>query len=59
MSFENLWHFATFEFGPTAVAQADNYDLFTVKLGATPSAWKDQIFRDIHVNSNGADGFYY
>lgn len=47
-------HFAIFEFDPTALAQADNYDLFTGKLGESPSGWKGQIFRDIHVNADQA-----
>ena len=47
-------HFTTFEFDPTAVAQADNYDLFTTKLGDGPGAWKGQNFRDLHVNADQA-----
>jgi hypothetical protein len=47
-------HFATFEFDPTALAQVENYDLFTMKLGNSPSAWKGQIFRDLHVNGDQA-----
>ena len=45
-------HFATFEFDPTALAQVDNYDLFTTKLGNSPGVWKGQIFRDLHVNAD-------
>ena len=45
-------HFAAFEFDPTALAQVDNYDLFTMKLGNSPSAWKGQVFRDLHVNAD-------
>ena len=47
-------HFAEFEFDPTALAEVDNYDLFTGKLGDSPSAFKGQIFRDIHVNADQA-----
>jgi hypothetical protein len=47
-------HFAAFEFDPTALAQVDNYDLFTMKLGNSPSAWKGQTFRDLHVNADQA-----
>ena len=47
-------HFTAFEFDPAALAQVDNYDLFTGKLGDSPSAWKGQIFRDIHVNADQA-----
>ena len=47
-------HFAVFEFDPAALAQADNYDLFTGKPGDSPSAWKGHIFRDIHVNADQA-----
>lgn len=47
-------HFAVFEFDPATLAQAANYDLFTGKLGESPSAWKGQIFRDVHVNADQA-----
>lgn len=47
-------HFAEFEFDPAAIAEVDNYDLFTGKLGDSSSAWKGQIFRDIHVNADQA-----
>ena len=47
-------HFTAFEFDPAALAQVDNYDLFTGKLGDSPSAWKGQIFRDIHVTADRA-----
>jgi hypothetical protein len=47
-------HFAVFEFDPTALAQVDNYDLFTGKIGASPSEWKGRTFRDIHVNADQA-----
>lgn len=47
-------HFTDFEFDPTALAQVDNYDLFTGKIGDSPSAFKGQIFRDIHVNADQA-----
>lgn len=49
-------HFAIFEFDPTALAEVDNYDLFTGKIGDNPSGWKGQIFRDIHVNADHARG---
>ena len=47
-------HFAEFQFDPLALAQADNYELFTNKIGDVPSAWKGKIFRDIHVNADQA-----
>jgi hypothetical protein len=47
-------HFSEFRFDPTALAQVENYDLFTGKLGDSPSAWKGQIFRDMHVNADQA-----
>ncbi|WP_354082167.1 hypothetical protein [Bradyrhizobium sp. S3.3.6] len=50
-------HFATFEFDPTALAQVDNYDLFTTKLGSSPGEWKGQIFRDLHVDADQAQAW--
>jgi hypothetical protein len=47
-------HFVDFEFDPTALAQLDNYELFTGKIGESPSAWKGRIFRDLHVNADQA-----
>jgi hypothetical protein len=47
-------HFGEFGFDPTGLAQVDNYDIFTGKLGDSPSARKGQIFRDIHVNADQA-----
>jgi hypothetical protein len=47
-------HFVDFEFDPTALAQLDNYELFTGKIGENPSAWKGWIFRDLHVNADQA-----
>jgi hypothetical protein len=47
-------HFMDFEFDPTALAQLDNYELFTGKIGENPSAWKGWIFRDLHVNADQA-----
>jgi hypothetical protein len=47
-------HFAEFEFDPTALAQVENYELFTGKIGGSASAWKGRIFRDIHVNGDQA-----
>lgn len=47
-------HFTEFEFDPAALAEVDNYDLFTSKLGNSPSAFKGQVFRDIHVNGDQA-----
>jgi hypothetical protein len=47
-------HFGKFEFDPTALAQLDNYNLFTGKIGESPSAWKGRIFRDIYVNAGQA-----
>jgi hypothetical protein len=32
------------------LAQADNYDIFTGKLGDPPSAWRGSIFRDLNVD---------
>ncbi len=47
-------HFEEFGFYPTRIAQVDNYDIFTQKLGDPPSAWKGSIFRDLHVNPEQA-----
>jgi hypothetical protein len=47
-------HFRDFEFDPTALAQLNNYDLFTGKIGESPSAWKGKIFRDIHATADQA-----
>jgi nucleoside phosphorylase len=47
-------HFEEFGLEPTRVAQADNYDIFTGKLGDPPSAWKGAIFRDLHVDERQA-----
>jgi hypothetical protein len=47
-------HFVDFEFDPAALAQLDNYELFTGKIGDSPSALKGRVFRDIHVNAEQA-----
>jgi hypothetical protein len=47
-------HFAEFEFDPTALAQVDNYDLFTGKIGHSQNEWKGRVFRDIHVSADQA-----
>ena len=44
-------HFEEFSFDPTRLAQADNYDIFTGRLGEPPSALKGSIFRDLHVDA--------
>jgi hypothetical protein len=47
-------HFEEFEFYPTELAELDNYDLFTGKIGDSHSAYRGQTFRDIHVNAGQA-----
>jgi hypothetical protein len=47
-------HFAEFEFDPSALAELDNYDLFTGKIDDSSSVWKGRIFRDIYVNADQA-----
>jgi hypothetical protein len=50
-------HFAEFEFDPTALAQVDNYDLFTGKIGHSPSEWKGRNFRDLRVKADEAQAW--
>jgi nucleoside phosphorylase len=47
-------HFEEFGFDPTRVAEVDNYDIFTGKLGDPPSAWRGRTFRDLHVDAEEA-----
>jgi hypothetical protein len=43
-------HFDEFGFDVIQLAQADNYDVFTGKLGESPASLKGSIFRDLHVD---------
>jgi hypothetical protein len=43
-------HFDEFGFDVIQLALADNYDIFTGKLGEPPASLKGSIFRDLHVD---------
>jgi hypothetical protein len=50
-------HFEEFGFDPARLAQVDNYDIFTGKLGEPPSANRGRIFRDLHVDAQQAQAW--
>lgn len=47
-------HFHEYGFDVIELAQADNYDIFTGKLGEPSSALKGRIFRDLHIDETQA-----
>jgi hypothetical protein len=47
-------HFGEFGFDVIDLAQADNYDIFTARLGESPASLRGSIFRDLHVDEQQA-----
>jgi hypothetical protein len=47
-------HFGEFGFDLIQLATADNYDIFTTKLGESAASLKGSIFRDLHVTDTQA-----
>ncbi len=47
-------HFGEFGFDPIQLATADNYDIFTGKVGESAASLKGAIFRDLHVTDTHA-----
>jgi hypothetical protein len=47
-------HFEEFGFDPARLAQVDNYDIFTGKLGEPVNAYRGRTFRDLHVDAQQA-----
>jgi hypothetical protein len=47
-------HFEEFGLDAVSLAHADNYDIFTGKLGESPSTLRGKVYRDLQVNAGQA-----